>query len=100
MADIVFKYPEMNTSVEAIRGIANQLRANSDTFINDFNSAISAWEGDIKIELTRFVNDQIGEYTGSTIPALINALADLLDANAQQMASADKQIADSIPKSL
>lgn len=100
MADIVFRYPEMKTASEAIRGIASQLKTNSDTFMSDFNSAISAWEGDIKISLTNFINGPVNEYTGDTIPALINALADLLDANAQQMESADKQIAESIPKSL
>ena len=40
------------------------------------------------------------EYTRDTIPQLLKALAELLEANADQMESADHQIAENIPTSL
>ena len=48
MADIVFKYDEMNTAVTQIKDLASQYRSAAGTFESDFLSAIGSWEGDSK----------------------------------------------------
>jgi hypothetical protein len=40
------------------------------------------------------------QYINETVPNLIKGLAELLNANADQMEKADQQIADNIPQSL
>ena len=46
MADIVFKYDEMNTAVTQIKDLASQYRSAAGTFESDFLSAIGSWEGE------------------------------------------------------
>lgn len=100
MADIVFKYVEMRQAVQSIKEISNQYKTAATNFENDFISAISGWEGESKTKMQQFVSGPVMEYTRDTIPQLLNALAELLAANADQMESADRQIAENIPTTL
>ena len=100
MADIVFKYPEMREAVESIRDIASRYRNIASNLEGEFISAISAWEGESKDRMQQFISGPVMEYTRDTIPQLLEALAELLAANADQMESADRQIAENIPTSL
>ena len=100
MADIVFKYPEMRQAVEDIKGIAANYKNTASTFESDFLSAIKDWEGESKDKMQQFISGPVMEYIRDTIPQLLEALAELLAANADQMENADHQIAENIPTSL
>lgn len=97
MADIVFKYDEMNTAVTQIKDLASQYKSAADTFENDFLSAISSWEGDSKDKMSSFISTPVKEYMATTVPKLLESLADLLQSNISQMQKADQQIAENIP---
>lgn len=98
MADIVFRYQEMRAAAETIRGIAQRYQSAAVTFEDDFLAAIAGWEGESKEKMKKFISGTVKDYTGATVPQLVTALAELLDANATQMENADKQIADNIPE--
>lgn len=100
MADIVFRYPEMRQAVSSIKDLANQYKAAATTLESSFNGAVTDWEGESKDAMVRFISGPVMEYTRDTIPQLLEGLADLLAANADQMESADQQIAANIPTSL
>ena len=100
MADIVFRYQEMRKAASDIAALVDRYKTAANTLESDFISAISEWEGDSKDAMQKFISGPVMEYTRDTVPQLIQALADLLSANADQMESADRQIADNIPTSL
>ena len=100
MADIVFKYDEMRAAVKQIQDLAARYKSASDTLGNEFLSAIQGWEGESKDAMQKFMTGPVAQYTGVTVPQLLNAMADLLAANADQMEKADGQIAENIPSSL
>lgn len=100
MADIVFRYPEMRQAVTDIQGIAARYKTAATTLESDFTTAISEWEGESKDAMQKFISGPVMGYIRDTVPQLLDALAELLAANADQMESADHQIAESIPKSL
>ena len=96
MADIVFKYDEMNTAVTQIKDLASQYRSAAGTFESDFLSAIGSWEG----KMSSFISGPVKEYMDTTVPKLLESLADLLQSNISQMQKADQQIAENIPATL
>ncbi len=100
MADIVFRYEEMRQAASDIEGIAELYKSAATTFESDFIASISEWEGESKTAMQTFISGPVMDYARDTVPQLLQALAELLNANADQMESADSQIADSIPKSL
>lgn len=100
MADIVFRYVEMRQAAEDIRAIAERYKGAANTFESEFAGAVANWEGESKDKMMQFVSGPVMEYTRDTVPSLVNALAELLDANANQMESADRQIAENIPTTL
>ena len=97
MADIVFKYDEMNTAVTQIKDLASQYRSAAGTFESDFLSAIGSWEGDSKDKMSSFISGPVKEYMDTTVPKLLD---DLLQSNISQMQKADQQIAENIPATL
>lgn len=100
MADIVFRYTQMRQAVEDIKEIGSRYESAAETLNTDFTNAIKSWEGDSKEALNSFMTGAVYDYTHTTIPGLMTALADLLEANANSMEKADKEIADNIPQSL
>lgn len=97
---IVFNYEEMVNAANAIAEIAQEYQTLANNFAQKFEEAVSDWEGDSKISMMNFINDPVYNYIGKNIPELVAALAELLNANAQQMMEADSQIAESLPKTL
>ena len=95
MADIVFKYDEMNAAVTQIKDLASQYKSAAGTFESDFLSAIGSWEGDSKDKMS-----SLKEYMDTTVPKLLESLANLLQSNISQMQKADQQIAENIPATL
>ena len=100
MADIVFKYPEMRTAVTAIEGYSSDYKTAAGAFESDFLSAINAWEGTSKDKMQAFITGPVKDFIAETVPQLVTGLSQMLAANADQMESADQQIADNIPSSL
>ena len=72
MADIVFKYDEMNTAVTQIKDLASQYRSAAGTFESDFLSAIGSWEGDSKDKMSSFISGPVKEYMNTTVPKLLS----------------------------
>ncbi len=97
MADIVFRYPEMRQAATDIRTLAGRYKATAANFETDFLSAISGWEGESKDKMQAFISGTVKEYTHETVPKLLEALAQLLEMNADQMEGADHQLAENIP---
>lgn len=97
MADIVFRYTEMNDAVNAIKDIAARYKTAATTLETGFIEATTEWKGDSKVKMEKFMSGTVKEYTYETVPKLVEALADLLAANADQMKKADQQIAENIP---
>lgn len=101
MADkITFNYEQMAGAVSSIQELARSYQSAASSFADDFTSSVSEWEGETKDQMVNFINGPVTEYTGTTIPEIINALAQLLQDNIDQMKNADQQIAGSIPSSL
>jgi uncharacterized protein YukE len=100
MADIVFRYEEIRNAASSIADIAGRYKSAADKFQEDFAAATTSWEGASKDKMTNFISGPINEYMGKTIPDVVNALSQLLSANAEQMEKADQEIADNIPTSL
>ena len=97
MADIIFKYEEMQDAATKIEELAKSYKNAATTFETDFTAAIAGWEGESKDKMVKFIGGSVKEYTEATVPGVLTALAELLKANAKQMADADSQIAENIP---
>lgn len=97
MADIIFRYVEMRNAATEIQNIAASYKTAGQTFETNFLTAIQGWEGDSKEKMQKFITVTVNEYTQKTVPQLLEALAALLNANADQMEKADNQIAQNIP---
>ncbi len=100
MADIVFKYEGMESAATQIDELAGKYASAANTFETDFIGATAQWEGASKEKMNAFISGPVKEYMGTTVPKLLNSLAELLRANATQMQNADQQIADNIPNTL
>ena len=100
MADIIYNYPAMRAAASQIRELANRYKSAADVFEGDFTTAVSDWEGFAKEAVLKYITGPVDGYIADSVPKIINALADILEANADQMEAADKQIAASIPQSL
>lgn len=100
MADIVFKYTEMQQCVDNIKEIAVKYRAAATTLQSDFESAINGWEGDTRDKMQQFMGGAVREFTEQNVPGLVDGLAALLQANIDQMKKADQTLAENIPTTL
>ena len=50
--------------------------------------------------MSSFISGPVKEYMDTTVPKLLESLADLLQSNISQMQKADQQIAENIPATL
>ena len=100
MADIIFRYPEMQQAASDIIEIGERYKAIANDFESNFLASINGWEGDSREAVERFISGPVMEYMRDTIPQLMDALSSLLEANATQMQTVDSQIAENIPTSL
>ena len=100
MAVIVYRFDEMRSAAGKIEEIAARYKTAAATFQQEFRDATAGWEGASKDKLTAFITGPVNEYMDSTVPSIVNALAALLKADAEQMEKADQSIADNIPDKL
>ena len=101
MADkIIFKFPEMNNAATQIKGFSKEYETAATTFVQAITTATAEWEGASKDKFIDFITNAVKPYIGTTIPEVVDGLAQMLDANAEQMQNADAEIAKAIPESL
>lgn len=100
MADIIFRYQEMQTAVTEIKEVGESYKKLASDFETNFLASIANWEGDSHDAVVKFISGPVMEYMRDTVPQLIDAMGELLQANITQMQSADSQIAENIPTSL
>ncbi len=100
MADIVYRFDEMRAAAAKIEDISARYKTAAATFQSEFLDATSGWEGASKEKLTAFITGPVNDYMSSTAPSIVQALAALLNADAEQMEKADQAIADNIPDKL
>ena len=101
MADkIVYDYQKMNNAVAQIRTIKDNYKNAGVTFNTNFTQNSASWQGESKDKLLQLINGDINTMLTKNIPEYLEALASLLEQNADQMAKADNQIAQSIPPQL
>lgn len=99
MADCHYGYPEMRAAADQIRDvIAKGYKTAAETFEADFTAAIQGWEGDSKDKMAKFISGTVKGYIWESIPKLLEALADLLDANVDEMTRVDEGCAENIPE--
>ncbi len=99
MADITFKYEEMRQSAEKIQDIKARYKAAAAKFEEDFMNATTSWEGASKEKMNAYISGPIKDYMDTQVGQILDSLSEVLKANADQMESADQQIADNIPLS-
>lgn len=100
MAEIVYKFEEMENAANNVEGIMGRYVSAASTFVDDFTGAVGAWEGESKEKMMSFITGAVNEYMAKTVPDMLQSLANLLRENAKQMQTADQQIAENIPQSL
>lgn len=100
MADIIFNYPQMQEAAQKIRQYADEYRIAADTLKERIETSTTAWTGASKNRFKAFIDDAVYQYTSRSIPGTVEALAQLLEQNAEQMKKADQELADSLPTAL
>lgn len=94
--DIRFKYDEITNAVTQIKSIEEEYKTAASTLQTSFESAVEAWEGASKDAMLNLMQGPVNRYAAETVPGILEALASLLEQNAQQMQEADNQIATNI----
>lgn len=100
MADIIFKYPEMDQAAKQIDNIANNYRQAATNFLMQMDNATMGWTGASREAFMNYVNTTVKDYIENTIPQVVDGLAAMLRANAEQMQSVDEEIAQQIRNSM
>ena len=100
MADIIFNYPQMQAAANEIRQYAEEYRSAANALKEKIETNTAGWTGASKNNFKKFIDDSVYQYISSSIPGTVEALAKLLEQNAEQMKKADQELADSLPKEL
>lgn len=79
-----------------LMGIAKKYETAGTTLMEALKAAISSMEGETKDALQKFFADDVEPFVVTDLPAAINGLSVLLEANRKNFEDVDKQIADSI----
>ncbi len=82
-----------------LMGIAKRYETAGIVLMEALNAAIADMEGETKTALKRFFDADIKNYVVDDLPAAINGLSVLLEANRVNFVDVDKRIAESISAS-
>lgn len=104
MADCKIDNAKMVAAIDAIggktqgqlTGIAKSYKDAGDKLMEELRAAIASMEGATKDAIEKFFNDSVAPFVTTDLPAAINGMSVLLEANRQNFEDVDKQIADSI----
>lgn len=100
MADIRFKYDDIQASVNKINTIKESYFNAGTKLIKDIETSTTNWEGASKDKFLQLIQGDVNKYVTTTVPEIVEALSTMLNENARSMGDADKQIADSLPATL
>jgi WXG100 family type VII secretion target len=96
-SEIIYRFDKMTDAAGKIDELAESYRNLGQQFIDKVNTETGGWEGDSKTKFSALVNGEVNQYLVKEVPAMLNGLAKLLRADAQQMEKADAQVAEGIP---
>jgi WXG100 family type VII secretion target len=100
MADIVYRFPEMETAASEIDGYADQYRSAAQTLVDSITSATASWEGDSKDKFRSFLEGAVYEHIHENIPQIVSVIAAEIRASSENMSRTDTNLAENIPQSL
>jgi len=101
MADAIrYDYGQMQSAANTIKEKAEAYKTAGSQFVSSFNDATVNWEGDSKNQMSSFINGAVNDYLTKSVPEMLNALAELLEKNAQQMQNTDQEVSKSIPQTI
>ena len=100
MADIVYRFPEMESAASEVDGYADQYKSAAQTLIDSVASATANWEGDSKDKFKSFLEGAVYEHLHDNIPQLVGVIAAEIRASSENISKTDTSLADNIPQSL
>jgi uncharacterized protein YukE len=100
MADIVYRFPEMETAASEVDGYAEQYKNAAQTLVDSIVSATANWEGDSRDKFITFLKGAIYEHTHENIPQIVGVIAAEIRASSENMSKTDAELAENIPQSL
>lgn len=83
-------------AVEEIFKYSEAYKAAGESFIEEFNSAIAEMEGATKDALKDFIDKDVKTFIVDDLPAAVDGMSKLLEANRENFEKIDQQIADNI----
>lgn len=100
MADIVYRFPEMETAASEVDDYANQYKSAAQTLVDSITSATANWEGESKDKFKSFLEGAVYEHIHKNIPQIVGVVAAEIRASSENMSKTDANLADNIPQSL
>lgn len=100
MADIVYKYPEMESAAVEVDGYAEQYKKAAQTLVDSIKTAIASWEGESRDKFVTFLDGAIFEHLNTNIPQIVSVISAEIRASAENMNKTDGELAANIPQSL
>lgn len=94
---IIFNYPKMDETVTKLNGYKGEYEQAAELFLSAMKKATENWEGASKDKFITFVEGDVTTYIKTTVPGIVEGLANMLKSNSTQMQSADHQIANQLP---
>lgn len=79
-----------------LMGIAKEYETAGTTLMDDLEKAIATMEGETKDAIKKFFDTDVKQFVVTDLPAAINGLSVLLEANRKNFEDVDKKIAESI----
>lgn len=84
---------------KTLAGIAKEYQDAGNAFLDALTAAIAEMEGETKDVLQNFFEKDVRTFVTEELPAAINGMSVLLEANRQNFEDVDRQIAESIESS-
>lgn len=86
-------------AVSKIKQISDSYKSAGEDFVQALNNAIAEMEGETKDALKNFIDKDVNDFVATNLPAALQGMAELLEANRTNFVDVDKQIADNISSS-
>lgn len=100
MADIIYRFPEMETAAAEVDNIAEQYKNAAQTLVDSINSATANWEGESKMKFKSFLDGAVYEHLHKNIPQIVSIISAEIRASSENMSKTDASLAENIPQSL